>query len=165
MYNHIDGAHKKMKLIPEVQLKDVHSPYAFKYVPPCGIYRFYDKKTGICYIGQSRDVWSRIARHLSEDSLLFSKSPFQQYIRECGMENLCIEILWYGKELKDENIRRHFEAYYIHAYDSTNPKKGWNKVQPGRFNFNLDDSRRIVEAHKDKASIKECTYETRSHSD
>jgi hypothetical protein len=101
----------------------------------------------MAYIGQSKDVWQRITKHLEESTLTFSKSPFQQHIRNCGMDDIRLEILWYGKDLLDENIRLHFESYFINEYDTTNPLKGWNKVQPYRFKFNLADSKRIVEAH------------------
>jgi len=147
LYKYTDGAVKRMQLIPKIQLSNVHDSSEFRYVPPCGIYRFYDINTGMAYIGQSKDVWERITKHLEESTLSFSKSPFQQHIRNCGMDDIRLEILWYGKDLLDENIRLHFESYFINEYDTTNPLKGWNKVQPYRFKFNLADSKRIVEAH------------------
>lgn len=149
LYNTINDAHLKMKLIPKRQLEgiDNHSTSSdFLKIPPCGIYRWYDIESGMCYVGHSEDVWGRIAQHLSENVLMFSKSPFQQYIRKCGIGNLRVEILAYGEKLKDENIRKHFEAYFIAEYDSANPDKGWN-VRQEKTKYDLEDSRRIVESH------------------
>ena len=139
----------KVSLLPDDLKASIKSPYHFKKVASCGVYRFYNDE-GMSYVGESQDVWSRISNHLSPSVLESSRGKLQQYVREHGCETLKVEILVYGNMLGKASyvkFRKHLEAFLIHEYDSIN--KGWNiKVEHTleEDGFDIEKTRSLCES-------------------
>lgn len=139
----------KVSLLPDNLKTSIKSPYQFKRVSSCGVYRFYNDE-GMSYVGESQDVWSRISNHLSPSVLESSRGKLQQYVREHGCETLKVEILAYGSMLGKSSyvkFRKHLEAFLIHEYNSI--ENGWNvKVEHTleEDGFDIETTRKLCES-------------------
>lgn len=84
-----------------------------------------EHKSGLVYIGQSKDYWARGAGHvravLSES--ITRRSKIDQAMKDDGIENFTMHKLWACTSL-DELLDKEFE--FICKYNSTNPKDGYN---------------------------------------
>ncbi len=90
----------------------------------CGIYKFTNKETGECYIGQSIDIYTRLQEHFTEK---YDIDDWHTDLQN-NPEKYDFEILTRcnKEDLNDE------ENYYIYKYDSI--KHGYNK-RKGNYNF------------------------------
>lgn len=93
-----------------------------------GIYKITNKLNNKCYIGQSKDIYVRIKKHISKiNEVNASQYNFQIYqaMRKYGIENFKVEIL----EACQEDILNEREIYWIQKYDSF--KHGYNSTLGG----------------------------------
>lgn len=78
-----------------------------------GIYRFFNKQTGDCYIGSSADLGRRFYQHFYFFAKYKGKSIFYSAIKKYGIENFSLEILEYVT--KSQLLNK--EQYYINLFE------------------------------------------------
>lgn len=101
-----------------------------KYRRKSGIYRFYNKKNGKSYIGQSIDIGERLYAHKRYIKRNDQQQVIYRAFRKYGIENFCVEILTILP--KDKNIKENLdlcEKIYINFFDSY--KNGYNSTIGG----------------------------------
>lgn len=95
-----------------------------------GIYKITNKLNNKCYIGQSKDIYVRIKKHLSKTYEVNSAQySFQIYqaLRKYGIGNFKVEVL----EECDADVLNEREIYWIQYYDSF--KNGYNATLGGDY--------------------------------
>lgn len=98
-----------------------------------GIYRIINTINNKIYIGQSKDIEKRIARHKKVPFNLNSQeynNLLYQDIRKYGLDNFEFEIL---EECEKSNLNDR-EIYWIGFYNSCNPENGYNLSSGGDNN-------------------------------
>lgn len=129
----------------------------------CGIYKISFLTTSKVYIGQSTDIYRRIAEHwlsanATEDNLNLKTQrdymlPIHRAIRKYGRGNTCLEIL---ERCSREELNER-EKYWIKKYNSDNENKGYNLSSGGQDSFGLKGERhsRAILSQEQVDSIKE----------
>lgn len=129
----------------------------------CGIYKISFLTTSKVYIGQSTDIYRRIAEHwlsanATEDNLNSKTQrdymlPIHRAMRKYGRGNTCLEIL---ERCSREKLNER-EKYWIKKYDSNNKDKGYNLSSGGQDSFGLKGERhsRAILSQEQVNSIKE----------
>ena len=96
-----------------------------KSTPICGIYKITNRKTGLCYIGQSVDISKRWKDHakcgLGIDTPVQNKL-YQAMLKD-GLTNFTFELL----EECDRNLLNEKEKFYINLYQACD--YGYNSTQ------------------------------------
>lgn len=93
-----------------------------------GIYKIINTANGKVYIGQSAQLSKRLYDHCT---MLRNNYHYNQHLQNSYNKYgdvFKIEIIKY---CNDESQLDDLERYYISYYDSTNPEKGYNKVDGG----------------------------------
>lgn len=96
-----------------------------------GIYALYLKTTGKWYIGQAKDITTRIKKHRwaaeTDKHYKSSKAVIANAIRENGgFDNVSIVILECGDKMFDTQARLDAEQKYIEQFKSNDPNYGYN---------------------------------------
>ncbi len=117
------------------------------------VYRLVNKQTGQSYIGQTINLNKRIVHHLFAAEKAGTKNegqPIVHAIREFGIENFEIEILYESKPFNDlEDLRKVLdekEIYFIKMFNST--ETGYNISKGGRGTLGVKPSSKAIEAIK-----------------
>ncbi len=115
----------------------------------CGVYSFVHRETGRRYIGSSKDIYSRKARHIYESRSKSSAGKFciHRAIERFGEAAFDFEVL----EICDESIRFDRENHYIKFYNSAS-EHGFNVLKHSmpRWDWSVSEMtrRKISETHK-----------------
>jgi hypothetical protein len=94
------------------------------------VYKFENLINGKVYIGQTKNFWNRVKKHLSPKSLNYDKADLYRAIRKHGIENFEVSILYDSLQVPRLSIERErllMEAVMVERYDSF--INGYN-VQP-----------------------------------
>ena len=116
-----------------------------------GIYKITNKKNGKIYIGQSWDVESRFYHH-KRNAKKGKKHHLYEAMRKYKIKNFDFEQIFicFPDVITQEELDQ-IEQYYIDAYDSMNPEKGYNKREGGRGGKHSEESKRkLSEVNKGK---------------
>lgn len=101
-----------------------------------GIYRLYNRLNGKSYIGQSKQINTRIQQHYNH--------PKKQILEDIGSNDIRDIIKFEILECCAEDVLDEREQYYISKYNSLYPD-GYNRQTGGKQNFTLDgDLRRVI---------------------
>ena len=116
-----------------------------------GIYKITNKKNGKIYIGQSWDVERRWKEH-KWNAKRGAKSHLYDAMRKYKIKNFDFEQIFvcFPDVIQQEELDA-LEQHYIDAYDSMNPRKGYNNKEAGRGGKHSEESKRkLSEANKGK---------------
>lgn len=114
------------------------------YRGKAGIYRFYNKKNGKSYVGQSTNLGVRLSAHKTYIKRGTSTQVIYKAFRKYGIENFYVEILTVLPI--DENIKKNLdtcEKIYIDFYNSY--KNGYNSTiggDGGILGYQMSDEER-----------------------
>lgn len=113
-----------------------------------GIYVIKNHVSGKVYVGQSANLKRRFSTHKrqlkkGEHYNAHLQSAFIKY----GEKAFTIEILCECERSELDDL----ECYYIDKFDSTNPKKGYNKCSGGQSNYKHCDETKAIMSQKAKA--------------
>lgn len=113
-----------------------------------GIYVIKNHVSGKVYVGQSANLKRRFSTHKrqlrkGEHYNAHLQSAFIKY----GEKAFTIEVLCECKRSELDDL----ECYYIDKFDSTNPKKGYNKCSGGQSNYKHCDETKAKLSQKAKA--------------
>ena len=90
------------------------------------IYKITNRINGKVYIGQSiRPVKRRFQRHINDAVNNIIDTHFARAIRKYGPENFWVEVIDTAESQDELNAK---EQEWIHEYQSTNPKFGYNET-------------------------------------
>ena len=102
----------------------------------CGIYCIFNKVNHKRYIGQSVNIkarWSKHKKSLSNKTYSGDNKHLTSAWHKYGAENFDFFIV--EQCLKSElNM---LESFWVDYYDTTNPDKGYNKTQGGKYKYNI----------------------------
>lgn len=110
-----------------------------------GIYKFLNKSNGKVYIGQSKDIYKRLASHIyriNYKKLFYLHNSIKKY----GIENFVINIIeLISLEKLDER-----EQYWIDYYKSYNRERGYNLAPKAASmrGFKMPEESKLVMAEK-----------------
>jgi group I intron endonuclease len=91
-----------------------------------GIYCLRNSKNGKKYIGSSKHMRSRIIEHISKlEENIHSNRELQEAFNEDGLEFCVLEFI---DDSNNKDLILKTEQKWINYYDSTNPEKGYNKI-------------------------------------
>ena len=103
----------------------------------CGIYMIKNLINGKVYIGQSKDIMSRWATHLSDfKNQKHNNIYFQRSWNKYGKNNYKFSVI---KECDVSELNK-YEAEYIKFYNSCNQNNGYNLTEGGDSNIVYSDS-------------------------
>ena len=128
-----------------------------------GVYIIVNMDNQKVYIGSTRNIHKRLKTHLySLKKGKHSSSTFQKDF-DSGNSFIAypltrVELL--PKYLKDHNLR-HFEYMAIKMFDSTNPEKGYNKVNRKAESYELGNIKQANSLFNDFFEVEE-KYKTRT---
>jgi group I intron endonuclease len=94
------------------------------------VYKITNKINGKIYIGQTNNFKRRIKEHLYDKR---KNKPIYEVLKKYGKENFEFEVLYYGKNYNNEEIK------WIAYYNSTNNKYGYNIVNGGQDSSGEDN--------------------------
>lgn len=123
--------------------KIVHSEFYRKVnyrMKICGIYCIFNKVNHKRYIGQSVDInarWSKHKKMLSKRTYIGDNHHLTNSWHKYGEENFELFIV---EQCKKSELDA-FETFWVNYYDTTNPTKGYNKTQGGKFNYKIQYDR------------------------
>jgi len=108
----------------------------------CGIYCIFNKVNHKRYIGQSVNIkarWSKHKRSLTKKTYSGDNRHLTNAWHKYGEENFDFFIL----ETCLESELDVYETFWVDYYEATNPAKGYNKTQGGKYNYNIQYDREI----------------------
>ena len=113
-----------------------------------GIYVIKNHVSGKVYVGQSANLKRRFSTHKrqlrkGEHYNTHLQSAFIKY----GEKAFTIEVLCECERSELDDL----ECYYIDKYDSTNPKKGYNKRSGGQSNYKHSAETKNIMSQKTKS--------------
>lgn len=128
-----------------------------------GVYIIVNMDNQKVYIGSTRNIHKRLKEHLYNlKKGKHSSSTFQKDFDDgdsfIAYPLTRVELL--PKHLKDHNLR-HFEYMAIKMFDSTNPEKGYNKVNHKSESYELGNIKRANAQFNDFFEVKE-KYRTKT---
>lgn len=128
-----------------------------------GVYIIVNMDNQKVYIGSTRNIHKRLKEHLYNlKKGKHSSSTFQKDFDDgdsfIAYPLTRVELL--PKHLKDHNLR-HFEYMAIKMFDSTNPEKGYNKVNHKAESYELGNIKRANAQFNDFFEVKE-KYRTKT---
>lgn len=107
---------------------------------------------GKLYIGQSVDVERRWKDHKNNSNYVYMNNHLYSGIRKYGLDNFTFEVIVEC----DENMLDKFEIGIIQLYDTTNPKKGYNKALGGSYGKHSDETKaKMTKSRKGKTQSDE----------
>ena len=117
------------------------------------VYKLVDRINNKIYVGSTtRGSGVRFKQHVTKAMSGSDEYPIHKAIREHGEENFNLSILEFCNSLEEMNAR---EAFYIAAFESTNPEIGYNNKVGGGVRFQSDASKKkIGDIHRGKVSDK-----------
>lgn len=116
------------------------------------IYRLFNRKTGLCYIGKTTcGLKKRLTRHKQSAMHIGTRNegqPIVKAIREFGFDSFDVEVL-YESEMFDnkealEELLNNKEIYFIEKYDSIN--NGYNRTKGGSGMLGFQPTEKTKEA-------------------
>ena len=112
-----------------------------------GIYVIKNHVSGKVYVGQSANLKRRFSTHKrqlrkGEHYNTHLQSAFIKY----GEKAFTIEVLCECERSELDDL----ECYYIDKFDSTNPKKGYNKRSGGQSNYKVSDETKAIHSKNKK---------------
>lgn len=94
-----------------------------------GVYLITHRTKGKTYVGMSKNIHARWARHIDSVKKVLRGGKSNQFLHykmaEEGIENFCFDIL---EEVPDESQLRQREFHWIVELKSDNPHLGYNTV-------------------------------------
>lgn len=128
-----------------------------------GVYIIVNMDNQKVYIGSTRNIHKRLKEHLYNlKKGKHSSSTFQKDFDDGDLfiayPLTRVELL--PKHLKDHNLR-YFEYMAIKMFDSTNPEKGYNKVNHKAESYELGNIKRANAQFNDFFEVKE-KYRTKT---
>lgn len=95
---------KEMRLLPQVNQTDLQN-----FPAATGIYRFYDDKGKIIYVGKAQNLKDRVSQHLFGQTHTHGKNKFIQSVCHLDYEVTGSEVM--ALLLENELIKHHFPRY------------------------------------------------------
>lgn len=116
-----------------------------------GIYKITNQLNGLCYIGQSINIYARWRQHVNEVKINRSQSKLYQAMREYGIENFVFEIIEKCEE--NQQILNEREIYWIEYYNSY--ENGYNSTHGGQEGTWVFDTQLIQQLWDEGFSVQE----------
>lgn len=95
---------KEMRMLPQVNPTDLQN-----FPAATGIYRFYDDKGKIIYVGKAQNLKDRVSQHLFGQTHTQGKNKFIQSVCHLDFEETGSELM--ALLLENELIKQHFPRY------------------------------------------------------
>lgn len=116
-----------------------------------GIYKIANQLNGLCYIGQSINIYIRWQQHINEVRSNRSQSKLYQAMREFGVENFTFEVIEECEQ--NQQVLNEREIYWIEYYNSY--KNGYNSTHGGQDKTWIFDTQLIRQLWDEGFSVQE----------
>ena len=119
----------------------------------CGIYAIVNTTNDKVYIGQAQDIEKRWKKHKwGLENKKHNNKHLENSYHKDGKENFNFIIL---HQCSEDDLN-YYETKYISIYETTNPKKGYNKTYGGEGGKPTKETRKkMSECHKGKKHTEE----------